>query len=362
MSACQPPVRYFLGSQTPAGFVGTERTLYDLNGAWNAYLLKGAAGTGKSTLLRRVYDALGAGDTYTEVFCCAADPTSVDAIRIPSRQIAVLDATAPHSLEPLCPGAVEQVVALSDCLDRAKLRPLREPLWQLICEKQALWETCRRQLSAAAALIADNRRTEREAIDFDKIDRLAERLIQAEWGDSQSDGAGTVVQRFLSAVTPDGLLTFYDTLQALCPRIYTISDEYGTSARHLLDRLQTSAVRAGYTCISCLSPLFPHDGAEHLLLPQIGVGFTTSNSWHTVDFPVYRRIHASRFTDTERIQRKRHRLSFCRRGAADALREAVSSAAKALEVHRRIEAYYHPAVDWERYRLLSDTLVSELSI
>lgn len=358
MSVFKAPVRYFLGSMTPHGYVGTEHTLYDPQDGWYAYLLKGGAGTGKSTLLRRLYTAVGTEDPLAEVFCCSSDPSSLDAVRFPARKIAVLDATAPHVVEPQYWGAAEQPLPLFQCLDRRVLQPLLPALIDLFREKRELFEKARQQLSAAAALIADNRRIEQDNIDFGKIDRLARRLAQTEW-DAETE-SGTCAVRFLSAVTPEGLLTFYDTVQALCPRIYVIEDEYGTAARYLLQRLQTAALSEGKTCIACPSPLFPQDGPEHLLLPASGVAFLTSNSLHKVDFPVYRRIHASRFIDTAYIQRKRHRLSFCRRAAADAIAEAVNLLEAASFVHRTIEAHYGTAMNWDTYHALSDSLISAL--
>ena len=44
---------------------------------------------------------------------------------LPRLGAAVVDGTAPHVVEPRCPGAVERYVNLGDCYDAAALRPLR---------------------------------------------------------------------------------------------------------------------------------------------------------------------------------------------------------------------------------------------
>ncbi len=358
MSVLNAPIRYFLGSMTPHGYIGTEHTLHDPHDGWYAYLLKGGPGTGKSTLLRRLYETHGMSDVGAEVFCCSSDPSSLDAVRLPAFKTVMLDATAPHTLEPLCWGAAEQLVPLSQCLNHRMLQPLLPALLTLLEEKRILLEQARQHLATAASLIADNRRTEQDHIDFSKIDHLVRRFSQTEWEKTETEG--TTVTRFLSAVTPDGWWTFFDTVQALCPRLYVIQDENGTAARYLLQRLCAAAVTDGQTCIACPSPLFPHDGPEHLLLPAVGVGFLTSSSLHKVDFPVYRRIHASRFLDSEYIQRKRRRLSFCRRAATDAITGAVDALEQAATVHGTIESHYRTAMDWTQYRTLSDQLLAEL--
>ena len=48
------PVRFYLGANTPTGFVGYLDDLYDCNDGWRAYIIKSGPGTGKNTLMRTV--------------------------------------------------------------------------------------------------------------------------------------------------------------------------------------------------------------------------------------------------------------------------------------------------------------------
>ena len=154
-------------------------------------------------------------------------------------------------------------------------------------------------------------------------------------------------------------MVFHGTLQALCPRIYSIEDEHGAASRLLLAELRRRALEAGLDVISCSCPLFPAEKLEHLLIPSIGVGFTTSNPWHKADFPVFRRIHAARFTDTEGLRSRRQLLSFNRRAAKELLSEAVSIAGEAKAAHDAMEAFNIAAMDWEGATILTEWVVSE---
>ncbi len=356
MSAFQAPVRFFLGSNTPEGFVGTAETLYTPDG-WQVYLLKSGAGTGKSTLLRRIYEQFS-GET-AEVFCCSSDPDSLDAVRFPDRRLCLIDGTAPHSIEPSYWGAVEQIVPLSLCMGH--LYDSAPAVIALTDEKRTLHHRCCEHLRAAASLLSDSRRIENDCLDREKVCRLAHRLAISEWQSGKTKAQPFASKtRFLSAFTPDGWITLYDTLQALCPRIYTIEDEQGAAASLLLSELEKTATADGKHCIVCPCPLFPSEGPEHLLLPELGLAFTTSNSFHKVDFPVFRRIHASRFLDTERLRRHRQRLSFLRRAAAELLREATALSSQAKAVHDRLEQYSAAVMDWKRYEELTDELLQNI--
>src|SRR5690606_26753651 len=112
-----------------------------------------------------------------------------------------------------------------------------------------------------------------------------------------SDKKGNEGIRFLSSVTPKGIFIFNDTASLLCERLIIIKDEWGASSRILLAQIRSLALSAGYDIITCYCPLAPNEKIEHIFIPSLGLGFVTSNHWHSFDIPSYRTIHAQRFTD-----------------------------------------------------------------
>ena len=351
------PINYFLGANTSVGFVGYAEETYDADDGWQMYLIKSGPGTGKSSLMRKLYERMTALGVEGEVFSCSSDPSSLDGVRFPSLKMGILDATAPHVVEPQFWGAVEQLVPLSVCMDEERLHADAAKIVSLTRQNRALHTRVRQYIQAAASMLGDNRRVAKTAVDVDKVRRLAARIARQEFG--TAEGEGTVTHRFLSAVTPQGILTQYGTLQALCPRIYTIEDEDGAASRLFLEELLRHALAAGAHAVVCPCPLCPHDGAEHLLFPSLGVGFTTSNEWHKVDFPVYRRIHAPRFTETEALRQRRQRMSFGRRTARELLSEASAAAAEAKRVHDAMEAYSIAAMDWAKAQRMGDEVIAK---
>ena len=78
----------------------------------------------------------------------------------------------------------------------------------------------------------------------------------------KGDGeAGRAVQRFLGGVTWKGVLCQFETVDALCKRVYELADTYGL-AHSMLTHLAAGALASGHDVIVCPSPLFPRpDGA-----------------------------------------------------------------------------------------------------
>ena len=356
MSEYHAPVRFYLGANTPVGFVGYLEDLYDPGEGWQAYIIKSGPGTGKASLMRAVMTAMAERGEEPEAIYCSSDPRSLDGVLFPQRKICILDGTAPHVIEPKYWGAVEQIVNLSDCMDGELLHQQAGAIIAATDACSAIHARCRKFIGAAASLLGDSARIVMEATDGDKISRTAARIAAREFG-CHAPVAGKERRRFLSAVTPEGIVTFHETIQALCPRIYAIEDEYGAASRILLAELRQRALDAGLDIISCACPLAPHDKLEHLLIPSLGLGFTTSNGWHKADFPVYRRVHAARFTDGEGLRSRRQVLSFNRRAARELLNEAIQIAADAKAQHDRMEQFNIRAMDWAKAEALTAKMV-----
>ena len=155
-------------------------------------------------------------------------------------------------------------------------------------------------------------------------------------------------------------MVFYSTLQALCPRLYVIEDEYGAAGPLFLETIRHHALKQGHHLITCSCPLAPSDKPEHLLLPECGVGFTLSNPWHKADFPVYRRVHAARFTDEDALHQKRQRLAFNRRAARELLNEAADCAKEAKTVHDEMERFSAAAMDFSAVDLVREQVTAEV--
>lgn len=347
------PVAFFLGANTPQGFCGYHRELYDGRDGWRAFLIKSGPGTGKSSLMKRLVAEMDAEGIATEAIYCSSDPHSLDGVIAPSLKALIFDATAPHILEPGYWGAVEQIVDLGRCMNTDALHEQAPAIIDATDACARMHARCRQYMGAAATLLADNRRLSLTCTDCNKVTATAARIATREWG-SKNDQNGHETRRFLSALTPEGMVTFTETLQTLCPHLYAIEDDHGAASSMLMAELRRRALAAGLSVISCASPLFPQESPEHLLIPERGLGFTVSNAFHRAEFPVYRRMRAERFTDSDALRATREKRAFNRKAAREMLQEAEACAREAKRLHDRMEELYHPAVDWQRVSVMQE--------
>ncbi len=355
--AAEAQVQFFLGANAPTGFYSLYDQLIDPAEAEDIYILKGGPGCGKSSLMKRVGGALEERGLAAEYIPCSGDPDSLDAVVFPSLKAAIVDGTAPHVVEPKYPGAVECYVNLGDCYDKAALARIKPEIISCMTGYKGCYTRAYRCLNAAAQISEDMRALLSTPALEAKAAKRVKGILAREVKKSGSE-PGKAVQRFLGAITWKGPLCLFDTADALCRRIYELSDTYGL-AHTMLTHLAAGAMAAGYDVIVCPALMAP-DRIEHLLIPALSLGFVTSTPALPYGKRPYRRIRMDAMADPEALRRNRARLRFSRKVSAALVEEAVESLAQAKSMHDGLEALYNPHVDFARVYRTADDLAAAL--
>ena len=357
--------RFFLGANTPQGFVSRFDQLEKADEGWDACILKGGPGTGKSSLMKAVGKAIVDNhlSRQLELIHCSSDVQSLDAILAEDCRWYIVDGTAPHTVDAKFPGAYERLVALGNCWDEAQLKANREEIIRLFRLNSAAHERARRFLTAAGSLISNLYRIALPYTDLEKINRFAAALANRELKPlSKCRGKESV--RFLSAVTNQGITFFAGTANYLCDRIYLVEDRYGAVSRQLLGQLRELALSRGYNVTACYCVISPFEKLEHLFIPELRLGFMTSNRFHPLSSPAvepYRVIHAARFTDSEGIKEKKQLLQFTYKAALQLLEETTKDLKEAKAIHDQLESYYVKAMDFQKVEEITDDIIRTLS-
>lgn len=147
---------FFLGATTPAGFKGYFEPLRREPGM-QMLLIKSGPGCGKSTLMKHLAQAAEQQGQRIEKIHCASDPDSLDGVIFLDQKRAIIDATAPHVVEPDAPGADELVVSLYHTIDAGKLAPHRDEVKALFARNAALRGRAARYIASAGSLMLDSR-------------------------------------------------------------------------------------------------------------------------------------------------------------------------------------------------------------
>lgn len=349
---------FFAGASAPDGFVSYFSHLYNPDKPTKVYVLKGGPGTGKSSLMKKLAAALDEKGEKYELFYCSADPASLDAVRIIKNGTVILDGTAPHMLDPAFPGACERTVNLGECLDNKYLFKNRSDIIRIFRENGKYHSQAKRYISAAGSLTEDTRAIGLLCSNLPKVDSFINGTAEKNIPSKKGSAKGTEIKRFLSAVTPNGITAFTDSVGLLAQNVFVINDGIGAVSGMIIGGLKNKALSRGYDVISLICPLSL--AAEHIIIPELSLAFCTSNSFHEIEPKGHRTIHARRFTDPEFLSTYRKRITFNKK----AVKEMISSASflikKANDIHIELEKYYVAAMDFKKVDKISDGVISEI--
>ena len=347
---------FFLGANSGQGFQNLFPRFCVPEEHRDLMVLKGGPGSGKSTMMRRIGEAMEERGEEVEYFHCSGDPDSLDGVHIPRIRCAVVDGTAPHVIEPQYPAAVDRYVNLGQFYDIAAAKAAREEVIACTTACSGAYQQAYRALGAARQMADSAAILVSEGLDREKLMRRADGIIGREIRGRGSGGREDY--RFLGSVTCRGAVWRFDAVETLCPRIYQLQDSFGL-AWPLLERLRAAAGARGFRAIVCPAPDHP-ERIEHLLLPELGTAFVTSREGMVYDGPAYRRVRVDAMVSPSHYKRCKSRLRFIRRMEDSLRQEGIEALREAKRCHDALEAVYHPYVDfagveeltnWELMRL-----------
>lgn len=352
-------VSFFLGANTPEGFVSEFGELYNPHEDALAYIIKGGPGCGKSSLMKKAAKLCEDMGFYTERIICSSDPSSLDGISVPALKFCIADGTPPHTLEPRFPGAVERLIDMGQCWNADILRGRAEEIRRISEECSEYHRRSVRFLGAACSLRGDTARILSGNLLTEKAENYAARFAARELG-REAKKRGREYRRFLSALAPSGFFTCTDTVEALCGRVIVIDDEHSLAAPYLLNLIKEQALAAGLDVISCLNPLKGGRTLSHLIIPERGLCLFTSNSLHSSSFMPYRRVNCRRFLKEGCMKPHRSRITFNSKASAELMNEAAELMRVAKRSHDALEKIYISAMDFSKADKQCEEVLEEI--
>lgn len=165
----------FLGAATPSGAVDYIQNLTEE--IEKRYFIKGRAGSGKSTMLKKIAAAGEERGFDVEIYHCGFDPNSLDMVIIPEKSIAIFDSTAPHEYFP-----DRENDEIIDMYERC-IKPGTDEKYAIEIERTT--NSYKAKMKEAISYLAEAKvlRDELEAIyigamDFSKVDKIQSQLIE----------------------------------------------------------------------------------------------------------------------------------------------------------------------------------------
>ncbi|MDP4133700.1 MAG: hypothetical protein Q8882_06780 [Bacillota bacterium] len=312
---------YFAAANTKDGFVSKFREIIRPEEAERIIYIKGGSGTGKSTFMKKLARKIKDESGSVEYCHCSSDPASLDGIYDIARNIAVLDATAPHTMDPVYPGAVDMIINFGTYWNEKVLKDKKNEIIALTKEKKNYFDRGYACLKAAGILYGDDNP------DTDLANIVAEDIILTYCINIPLPSQGRARYLFASGISSEGVTDYLDTLME--ETVVGISDS--AESPIILKKIVDAAIEAGHKVDVYLCPFTP-DKIEHISIPLLDLSFTTLNKYHS--YPELYSLY-----EFDKVQRNSE--------ASFLIDKATEEFKKASTTHKEIEAIYIPTMDFE---------------
>ncbi len=353
---------FFIGSNSGRGFYSYFDSFYDSGEMKKVFLLKGGAGNGKSTLMKKIAEAGLTAGLRTEKIYCPSDPSSLDAVMIKDTGTAVIDATPPHAREAEYHGVLDRYVSLSEYVDFDSAGREREEIVSLTGEIKACHDAARKRLAgaysasnAAIGLILNG-------VDTARLSRRGAALARKYIPKRQGAERSKAKKRFLSGITPKGVVAFPETVRTLAVsrgqedvRNVAVWDDYGLSP-FLLAPVLDAAMENGYEVYACYAPLVP-SCLTGVIVPELGLIFAVAADGIFENAENVRNIRLNDAIAPDVMKKSRARLKILRRAERALIEDGCDCLAEALRLHDRLEGIYIRYTDYDGLNRLAEHLI-----
>lgn len=353
--------KFFLGSNSPCGFFSYFDNLYNPNDSWFCYILKGGPGSGKSSIMKKIATHAVKNNISVELIYCPSDPNSLDAVILPEMKVSVVDGTAPHTIDPIYPGVSDKIINLGEYWNEKLILNKKDEIIKLSSKNLLFRTRASGYLNACQSIKHDIANIVSTAVNNEKTldycKRLSKKLFKR-----KSDCKGVKKIRFISAITPKGIIFFEDTILSLCEQIYVIDDCFNIISPIVLDYIENFATKMGYNVIKCFCPIDPKTRPECLIFPQNGIAFAVSNQNHPIENlkSISKKINSRRFLNKKIISSHLRLLNFDRKIERQLLMEAINNLNRAKSIHDSIEQIYVPCMNFKSIDNLSKNIIDTI--
>ena len=166
----------FAAANSGRGFISFYDGIFSGDGILRRYLIKGGPGTGKSSFMRKAAVAAEKAGFSVRYYYCSSDYKSLDAIVI-ENTVVLLDATAPHAVEPDLVGARDEIINLGEFWNSELLFEKKAEIAALSRQKIESYAGAYRFLEGALALDIRARELSSSLLKHYKLEAAAERAV-----------------------------------------------------------------------------------------------------------------------------------------------------------------------------------------
>lgn len=341
--------KYFAAANGYSGFRSYFDKVFNPFDFDRIYVIKGGPGTGKSSLMKKIADNFQEYDIECDKIYCSSDPNSLDGIilRNKSRQIAILDGTAPHETDAKIPGAIDKIINVGEFWEEEKLKEKSEIIKELNLKKSAHYKLAYKYLKLAGYFndsISEIIEKAYKNDDFDILNSFREANINKTANDSKNR------VRLINSYGKYGLKAL-EKENFISENNYTVKGVYGSE----------------YIFLSRLKKLLDIENFDYILYPSPlsdkmtdGIYIIQNNTFISTVFDFENKIDTADFLDKKLIDDNKEFIEACKKEKDNLLLLSKSEFNNASTLHFKLEEIYSKNMNFEKLNELIKSLIKEI--
>ena len=346
----------FPGANTYKGFHSFYDYIMSQKDAGRIFCMKGGPGVGKSTFMKKVAQDFIDRGYDVELHHCSSDNNSLDGVVIVEPRIVILDGTAPHIVDPKNPGAVDEVVNLGDFWNEEGFKEERETIINCNNDIRKFFFSAYHYLASAKEMQDDIENMTEEALDqvaYTKV--LLDLKTELLKGYGHTELHASIRHLFDSAVTPDGIIDYVDTIIPEDYCCYYLKGEFIKQKSEVLSILAKEYVNLGYDVELYHQPLNP-ERLQTLVVKKLKVALTV----HSKMEPVAKTIDFEKLLDSEKLAKRAEIIEKDKEFYGLLLAEGVKRIKAAKTRHDELEKSYIPQMNFEALTAYRDKFIERV--
>lgn len=355
--------KFFLGANTPTGFVSYFNQIGEYKKGWNRFLIKGGPGTGKSSLMQNIVTKFKDVTNNIEMIYCSSDPSSLDGVIFNDLKISIVDATSPHILEPAFPGAFDEIVSLCECWNECILKDSKNKIIELFEQNLFYRKQAANLLLSAYGLIKNNYEIIEKFIDknifFEYLNEFVNNELNITFSKNENKTIGNEQKRFLSVISLNGSTFYNETINEIADKVYVIKDLHGWVSGNILLRIREKLLQNNIDIITCFCSMFSGNKIDHILIPSMKVAFVTSNKYHEFVGDSFKIIDSNIFYNFVDAHLEKQ-INYNIKSIESTINMASDFIKEAKSIHDELEKYYIQSMNFKLVDEKTQTIINKI--
>ncbi|MGL5711896.1 MAG: ATP-binding protein [Paraclostridium sp.] len=319
--------------------------------------MKGGPGVGKSSFMKKVAKEMISRGYDVDLYPCSSDPGSLDVIVIKDLGAVMLDATAPHIVDPKNPGAIDEILDLGRFWNRKEIEKNKEELMECSKEVSRFFKEGFRYFEAAAPVAYNIESKNKDCMDFGKINVLTANLIEDIFKDITCKDTNKKAKHYFgSALSPIGHVEYTDTVLEDINKIYYLEGVLGSGKSTLLNKIANKATENGLDVEILHAPLLP-EKIETVIVKDLDISITTSNMYKEKNIKY---INLNDYIDNKKQEHYKEELEYDQKILDELVNYGLLNIKKAKEQHDELEKYYVPNMNFEEVEKLKALVIERI--